>query len=433
MTSHQSRDNAALLERRRQLLGPAYRLFYDEPLHIVHGEGVWLTAADGRRYLDLYNNVPHVGHCRPEVVEAICRQAALLNTHTRYLHGTVLDYAERLLALLPADLDTVMFSCTGTEANELALRIAREVTGARGIIVTEFAYHGNSSLIADISTEDTPLERRPDYVVSVPFPDTYRGEHRGADAGERYAAHIDEAVALLASRGIRPAAFVVDTISSSSAVVEPPAGYLRHAAARARAAGALLVADEVQPGFGRTGRHFWGFEADGVTPDIVTMGKPMGNGHPLAATVARRELLVRFAQRTGYFNTFGGNPVSAAAGLAVLDVLEKDALQQNALDTGAHLRSQLEALADQFAVIGQVRGHGLFLAIDLVTDRDTREPATAQARALVNGLKQRGVLTNTIGPYANVLKLRPPMVFSPDNAATFLLAFTAALEEVTVS
>ena len=425
--------NAILLERRRRLLGPAYRLFYDEPLHIVRGDGVWLIADDGRRYLDLYNNVPHVGHCRPEVVEAICRQAAELNTHTRYLHTNVLDYAERLLELLPAELDTAMFSCTGTEANELALRIAREVTGERGIIVTEFAYHGNSQAVSEISTEDTPPERRPDCIATVPFPDDYRGEHRGTDAGDRYAEYIDRAVDELAARGIKPAAFVVDTISSSSGVVEPPAGYLHTAASRARAAGALFIADEVQPGFGRTGRNFWGFEAERVVPDIVTMGKPMGNGHPLAATVARRDLLESFAQRTGYFNTFGGNPVSAAAGLAVLDVLEKDQLQEKALQTGRYLRSCLEALAEDYMQIGDVRGHGLFIAIDLVSDRESRRPATTMAKAVVHCLKERGVLTNTIGPHANVLKLRPPMVFSRDNADTFLQAFAETLEAASAS
>ncbi len=419
----------SLKSRRERLLGPAYRLFYEEPLHLVKGEGAWLTAADGRRYLDLYNNVPHVGHCRPEVVEAICRQAATLNTHTRYLHETVLDYAERLLARFPSELDTVMFSCTGTEANELALRVAREATGRQGIVVTEFAYHGNSQLIADISTEDTPPARRPPYVATVPFPDTYRGEHRGADAGERYAAQVDVAVAELRRRGFEPAAFVVDTISSSSAVVESPPGFLAGAAARIRAAGGLFVADEVQPGFGRTGRHFWGFEADGLVPDIVTLGKPIGNGHPLAATVLRRDLAERFAAETGYFNTFGGNPVSAAAGLAVLDIVERDGLQAHALAVGRSLREGLAALAARFDLIGDVRGHGLFLAVELVEDRASRAPATARARAVVNALCRRGVLTNTIGPDDNVLKLRPPMVFSGADADLFLDAFAEALAE----
>lgn len=422
--------DAELLARRRRLLGPAYRLFYDEPLHIVRGEGAWLTAADGRRYLDLYNNVPHVGHCRAEVVAAIARQAAELNTHTRYLHETVLDYAERLLGTMPPELDTVMFSCTGSEANELALRIARAATGQEGVIVTEFAYHGNSRATAEISSEDTPPGRRPPHVATIPFPDTYRGAHRGYDAGECYAGYVDGAVRELQGRGVLPAAFVVDTISSASGVIEPPPGFLRAAAARARAAGALFLADEVQPGFGRTGRHFWGFTADGEVPDIVTLGKPMGNGYPLAATVARRELVERFAAESGYFNTFGGTPVAAAAGLAVLDVLERERLPQQALAVGRRLRDGLEALAGRHAAIGDVRGHGLFLGVDLVGDREARAPDGALAAAAVRGLRERGVLTNTIGPHANVLKLRPPMVFSASDADLFLTAFDEVLTEL---
>ncbi len=424
-------DRERMLRRRQQLLGPAYRLFYDEPLHIVRGDGVWLYAADGRRYLDMYNNVPHVGHCRPEVVEAICTQAAQLNTHTRYLHDNVLDYAERLLGKLPAQLNTAMFSCTGTEANELALRIARTVTGGTGIIVTEFSYHGNSQAIAEISTEDTPSDRRPPFVVTIPYPDAYRGAHRAADAGLLYAAYLDQALATLAERGIRPAAFVVDTISSSSGVVDVPAGFLDAAAQKARAAGALYIADEVQPGFGRTGRHFWGFEAAAAVPDIVTLGKPIGNGHPLAATIARRELLDVFAAQSGYFNTFGGNPVATAAGLAVLDVLERDQLQANALQVGEYLKAGLQELAATHDLIGEVRGHGLFLAVDLVTNRETRAPATAAARTVVRALKARGVLTNPIGEHSNILKLRPPMVFSQPNADLFLEAFRETLESNT--
>ncbi|MDZ7644672.1 MAG: aminotransferase class III-fold pyridoxal phosphate-dependent enzyme [Woeseiaceae bacterium] len=419
---------ADLLARRQRLLGPAYRLFYDEPVHIVRGEGAWLFDANDRRYLDLYNNVPHVGHSHPAVVAAICRQAGMLNTHTRYLHEGVLDYAARLTGLLPAGLDTAMFSCTGTEANELALRVARAATGREGVIVTEFAYHGNSTTIAAISTEDTPMDRRPGWVAAIPFPDAYRGEHRGKDAGLRYAEGIDAAVAELAGRGIRPAAFIVDTISSSSGVVEPPAGFLDEAARRARAAGALVIADEVQPGFGRTGRHFWGFDSDAVVPDIVTLGKPIGNGHPLAATVVRRELADAFAARDSYFNTFGGNPVSAAAGMAVLDVLERESLQQNAVQVGARLRAGLEALAARHEIIGDVRGHGLFIAVDLVSDRDSRTPAGEAADRIVNALRRRRVLTNTIGPYDNVLKLRPPMVLTAEQADMFLTEFEQVLQ-----
>ncbi len=422
-----SKDSAELLLRRRRLLGPAYRLFYEEPLHIVKGEGVWLTDAGGRRYLDMYNNVPHVGHCHPYVVEAIRRQLAVLNTHTRYLHENVVDYAERLLAKLPDALDVAMFSCSGSEANELGLRIARQVTGGTGIIVIENAYHGNTQATFEISTEDNLREDWPDYVLTVPAPDVYRGRYRDHDAADRYADHVLEALEVFAARGIRLAAFVIDTIASSSGVVSPPEGYLGKVAGIVRDAGGLFIADEVQPGFGRTGRHFWGFEADGLVPDIVTMGKPMGNGHPLAATVARRSLVERFSGKYGYFNTFGGNPVSAAAGLAVLEVVEQEDLQQNALHVGARLRSGLEQIATERALIGDVRGHGLFIAIELVEDRETRQPATAHANRIVNELKTRGILSNTIGPDGNVLKLRPPLVLTAENADYFLERFDEVL------
>jgi 4-aminobutyrate aminotransferase-like enzyme len=409
-----------LLERRRKLLGPAYSLFYKKPLHPVRGEGVWLYDADGRRYLDMYNNVPHVGHCHPRVVDAIARQGRLLNTHTRYLHELVLDYAERLVATLPDGLDVAMFSCTGTEANELALRIARSVTGGTGIIVTDYSYHGNSQAISEISTEYTRPGMLPAHVVCVPAPDTYRGRYRGADAAGRYAGHVEAAIETLASRGIRPAALVLDTIISSEGVVAVPRGYLSRAAACVRDAGGLFIADEVQPGLGRTGERFWGFELDDVVPDIVTMGKPMGNGHPLAATVMRSDIAEAFARQAHYFNTFGGNPVSAAAGLAVLDVLETEQLQQNALNVGGHLVRGLQRLAARHERIGDVRGSGFFLAVELVEDREGRKPATTYADQVVERLREEGVLTHTIGPDENILKLRPPMVLSEQDADMFL-------------
>ena len=405
-----------MLARRERLLGPAYRLFYDEPLHLVRGEGTWLFDAAGRKYLDMYNNVPHVGHCHPRVVEAICRQAGLLNTHTRYLHDNILECAERLTAKLPRELDTAMFCCTGSEANELALRIARTATGRRGIIVADYAYHGNTQAIYEITTSDIPAEDVPAYVVTVPAPDTYRGRHRGSDAGARYAAHVHDAIALLRSRGFEPAAFVIDTIVSSCGVVAPPPGYLAEVTAIVRAAGALFIADEVQPGFGRTGRHFWGFEADGLVPDIVTMGKPMGNGHPVSAIVARRDLVEDFGSKGDYFNTFGGNPVSCAAALAVLDVIEDQGLQRNALEVGEHIRAGLEQLAQTHRCIGDIRGTGLFLALELVSDRERRTPDGVLARSVVNDLRDRGVLTGVIGPDRNILKLRPPMVIGRADA-----------------
>jgi 4-aminobutyrate aminotransferase-like enzyme len=401
-------------------MGSAYRLFYDNPIHLVRGEGVWLFDADGNKYLDMYNNVPHVGHCHPRVVDAISRQASTLNTHTRYLHDNVLDLAERLTGKFSSDLDTAMFCCTGTEANELALRIARRCTGGTGIIVTDFAYHGNSQAIYEISTDSIPTADVPDYVVTVPAPDTYRGEHRGEDTGTRYAEYVRDAIALLESRGIKLAAFVIDTIISSSGVVSPPRGYLGRVAEIVRESSGLFVADEVQPGFGRTGMNFWGFEADGIAPDIVTMGKPMGNGHPLSAVVTSKDLVDRFSDYGRYFNTFGGNPVSCAAGLAVLDIIEEENLQQNALDVGQHLIDGLWKLADDHECIGDVRGTGLFLAVELVTDGKERAPATELTSRVVNELRNRGVLTGAIGPDANILKLRCPMVLTKDDSDYFL-------------
>jgi 4-aminobutyrate aminotransferase-like enzyme len=412
-------DIAAMTARRKQLLGSAYRLFYKEPVHIVRGEGVWLYDSDGRKYLDMYNNVPHVGHCHPRVVEALTKQIATLNTHTRYLHDNVLDFAERLTGKFPDELDTAMFSCTGSEANELALRIARSCTGGTGLIVTDFAYHGNTKAIYEISTEDIPADEVPDYVVTVPTPDVYRGEFRGEDAGEKYAESVRDALTLLERRGIKPAAFVIDTIVSSGGVIDTPPGYLGTIAAIVREAGALFVADEVQPGFGRTGRNFWGYEVDDFVPDIVTMGKPMGNGHPLAATVTRRELVDGFAATAHYFNTFGGNPVSCAAGLAVLDVIEQEDLQRNALETGLYLNGLLAELATRHEAIGDIRGDGLFKAVELVTSRSTREPDADLASTVVEALRKHGVLAGRIGMHDNILKLRPPMVFSRDNADYF--------------
>jgi len=421
---------AAMTERRIRLLGPAYRLFYEEPLHIVRGEGVWLYDDTGQRHLDMYNNVPHVGHCHPRVVEALTKQVTILNTHTRYLHDNVLDLAERLTGKLPAALDTAMFSCTGSEANELALRIARACSGGTGVIVTDHAYHGNSQATFEISTADIPVAEICDHVVTVPAPDIYRGQYRDDNAGLRYAEHVKNAVKTLESRGIKPAAFIVDTIFSSSGVIATPQGYLAKAAEIIRAAGGLFIADEVQPGFGRIGAHFWGFEADDVVPDIVTMGKPMGNGHPLAATVARKELVDTFSQHAHYFNTFGGNPVSCAVGLAVLDVIEQEKLQENALTTGMHLNAGLAELAARHHLIGDIRGAGLFKAVELVVDRESRQPASDLAARVVNGLRSRQILAGRTGKYDNILKLRPPMVFSKENADYFLQVFDEVLVDL---
>lgn len=416
---------AALRARRDRLLGPAYRLFYDEPLHVVRGEGVWLTDAGGDRYLDAYNNVASVGHCHPHVVGALARQAAVLNTHTRYLSEGVLDYAERLLATFPPEIGHVMFTCTGSEANDLALRVARTVTGGTGVIVTDWAYHGVTVALAEMSPSLGSAVRIGDHVRLVAPPDSYRGD---GDTGQAFAARVTAAIEDMRRHGIVPAALLVDTIFSSDGVFTDPAGFLAPAAAAMRAAGGLVIADEVQPGFGRTG-GMWGFARHGFVPDMVTMGKPMGDGHPIAGMAARPEVLAEFGRRTRYFNTFGGNPVSAAVGMAVLDVIEGEGLVAHARDTGAFLKQALQDLATRHAAIGDVRGAGLFLGVELVRDRATREPDGALASRVVNGLRRRRVLVSSCGRHGNVLKLRPPLVFTREHAEILVDALDRTLAD----
>ncbi|RCW63090.1 aspartate aminotransferase family protein [Pseudorhodoferax soli] len=402
---------ADLLARRARLLGPAYRLFYEEPFHPVRGDGVWLFDAAGTPWLDAYNNVVPLGHARPEVVEAIARQASVLNTHTRYLHEGILDYAERLLATMPPELGHATFTCTGSEANDLAMRIATAHTGGTGLIVTRFAYHGVTAAIACASPSLGQYVRIGDHVRLVDAP-------TGGDAetGKRFADGVRAAIADLQAHGLKPAALLVDTVFSSDGVFTAPAGFLREAVDAIHAAGGVFIADEVQPGFGRTGEAFWGFMRHGVVPDIVTMGKPMGNGHPVAGLTVRPEVMKAFGQASRYFNTFGGNPVSMAAASAVLDVIEQNDLQRNALNVGSYLREKLAALGQRHAIVGEARGAGLFIGLELVTDRATRAPATAQAAKVVNGLRQRQVLLSATGPDANVLKIRPPLVFQREHA-----------------
>lgn len=422
-------DPQSLLARRARVL-PALIHFYDRPLHPLSGRGSWLVDVTGRAYLDAYNNVPHVGHCHPAVVAAIARQAATLNTNTRYLDTTVLDYAERLIASLPEPLDVCLFVCSGSEANDLAWRIAKLHTGQRGALVVAGAYHGTTDAIADLSpSELRPGEAPPSHVRVLPAPDDYRGPYRRGQPGlgERYASAADDAIASLRDDGLAPAAFFVDPLLASSGILMPPQEYLKGVFARVRAAGGLCVADEVQSGFGRTGDHFWGFEAAGVVPDLVTLGKPIGNGHPLAAVVTRSSIARSLAERGEFFSTFGGNPVSCAAGLAVLDVLEREGLRENARRVGALLRTGLETLAERHAWIGDVRGRGLFVGVELVRDRSSLEPAPQETHALLERLREDGVLVGSDGPHANVVKIRPPLVFSASDAARLLDAFDRAL------
>ena len=407
-------DTSALLARRTRLLGPAYRLFYEEPLHLVRGEGVWLYDTQGKRYLDAYNNVASVGHAHPHVTEAIARQASTLNTHTRYLHTGILDYAERLLAHMPPALGHAMFTCSGSEANDLALRIARTHTGGQGLIITRYAYHGVTAALAEASPSLGALMRLGDTVRTVPAPPPAGQDP--AEVGRRFAQGVREAIADLAAAGMRPAALIVDTVFSSDGVYSAPAGFLQEAVQAVRDAGGLFIADEVQPGFGRTGEAFWGFARHGLVPDIVTLGKPMGNGHPVAGLAVQPGVLAAFAATCRYFNTFGGNPVSMAAAGAVLDVIERESLQANALSVGIYLRERLTALRLRHPQVGEVRGAGLFVGLALRQHDGAGPPPTTLATRVVNALRQRGVLLSATGPAADILKIRPPLVFQHTHA-----------------
>jgi 4-aminobutyrate aminotransferase-like enzyme len=431
-------NESELLKRRRRALAPAYELFYDEPVHLVRGEGVWLFDADGRRYLDCYNNVASVGHCHPRVVEAIATQAGLLNTHTRYLHEKVVELAERLGAKFSEKLSACWFVCTGTEANDLATQIARTVTGHTGMVVSEGSYHGNSDLVLKLSTSSYPAKDRPDWLAAAAAPDTYRGPFRaGSETGgdealaEHYAASVTEGVEGLAARGHRPAAMLVDSSWDDNGLLIPPTGYLARAASIVRDAGGLFIADEVQAGYCRLGDTWWGHERYDVVPDIVVLGKPMGGGHPVAAVVSTPEIAAAFGEQVDYFNTFGGNPVSAAAALAVLDVIDEEGLHENARQVGRHLEQGLATLASDHEIIGHVQGSGLFWGIDLVSDRESRRPIDrAAAKHLVTAIRRAGVLMGLMGSHGNVLKLRPPLPFSRDNADHALEVVDACLRAI---
>jgi 4-aminobutyrate aminotransferase-like enzyme len=420
--------------RRAKLFGPAMSpLFYRRPLHLDRGDGAWLYDTDGRSYLDGYNNVPVVGHSHPRVVAAISRQAAKLNTNTRYLHESALELAERLITTLPAGLDTVMFVNSGSEANDLAWRLAKSVTGGTGATVTRFAYHGVTEAIAQMSPEEWRTPEPPDHVALLEAPDGYRGRFRYEDHSWplRYATSIDEALAALAARGHRPAAMFIDSGFTSDGILTPPPSYLQEVCLRWRAAGGLFVADEVQVGFARTGANFWGFQLHGLTPDIVTLGKPMGNGHPVAAVITRSDIAAQFAHQTAWFSTFGGNPVAAEAALAVLDVIEEEGLMRNAQVVGDLMHAELEALSERHPLIGEVRSRGLLIGVDLVRDRTTREPAPAAD--IVNAMRERGVLIGATGPGSNVLKIRPPLVLTAAEARQLVGILEQVLEQLALT
>ena len=425
-----SEQERRLIERRARLLGPAYRLFYERPLHTVRGEGVWLYDNQGKRYLDAYNNVASVGHCHPRVVQAIASQAAVLNTHTRYLQEGILDYAEDLLATFPEGLDQVMFTCTGSEANDLALRIARQYTGGTGVIITRFAYHGVTGTISELSPSLGAGITLPAHARTVRAPDAYR---LGAEnVGKLFADDVRAAIADLRANGIKPAALLFDGIFASDGVLADPAGFLAEAVKVAQDEGLLYIADEVQSGFARTGDAMWGFQRHGVQPDLVTLGKPMGNGQPIAGVVVRPEILESFGREVRYFNTFGGNPVSCAAAQAVLDVIRDEQLQERSQRIGAFMLQGIRQLAERHELIGDVRGAGLFLGVELVTDRAAKTPAANQTRQVVNAMRERGVLISAAGPLENILKIRPLLAFEQEHAELFIDCLDKALKDVTV-
>ena len=411
----------AIIQKRKKSLNPALSLSYDNPLHIVRGLGQFLYDPEGTAYLDCVNNVCHVGHSHPRVVAALSAQAAALNTNTRYLHENIVRLAERLTATLPAPLSVCFFVNSGSEANDLALRLARAYTGQKDMLVLDGAYHGNLSSLIDISPykfDGKGGAGAPDWVHPLTLPCAYRGIYRNDDAPvTRYAADAQMEIDAVEAAGRGVAAYISESIIGTGGQVVFPDGYLAAIYGRVRAAGGVCIADEVQHGFGRFGTHFWGFQSHGVVPDIVTMGKPFGNGHPLAALVTTPEIAAAFNNGMEYFNTFGGNPVSSAVGLAVLDVIEDESLQKNALHVGRFLKEGLLELRERYPLIGDVRGEGLFLGIELVRDRSTLEPATAKAHQLVEELKNRQILLSVDGPLHNIIKIKPPMVFTQADAA----------------
>ena len=418
---------AALVERRMKTFGASSVLFYREPLKMVRAEGAYLYASDGRRYLDFYNNVPTVGHSHPKVVEAVCKQLAEINIHSRYLHDTVHDYAEKLLATFPPELSNIVFTCTGSESNDLALRIAKKASGGTGFIVTETAYHGNTAAVTEISPSSYKTGAPPPHVRTVPAPDPRRFSGK---PGTGFAKVVRDAIAAMQADGIRLAGLIADSIFSSDGVFADPRGFLAPAVKAVRKAGGLFIADEVQPGFGRTGSGMWGFARHGVQPDLVTMGKPMGNGYPIAGVVTSPALLSAFAEDFGYFNTFAASPAAAAAGFAVLEVIQQEGLIENASVVGAHLGGHLLELSTRYPVISAVRGAGLYLGVEFSHDGNATTPDAELATAMINGLRERDILIGAAGRFGNVLKIRPPLCVTKANADELAGRIEEVLAEV---
>ena len=424
-----------LLAQRRECLSPSLSVAYEDPLVILRGSGTFLYDAQGNAHLDCVNNICHVGHSHPAVVNAAARQAELLNTNTRYLHPLLVNYAQRIADLMPDPLQVVFFVNSGTEANELAVRLARTYTGRRDAVVVSDGYHGHSSTLINLS----PYKHNgpgghgpPEWVHTVPAPNPYRGAHQGrtVECGRAYAQYVADVCAHLTALGRGPAFFMAEPILGCGGQVVPPPGWLKNAYAHIRGVGGLCIADEIQVGFGRVGGHMWAFQGQDVVPDIVTLGKPMGNGHPIGAVVTTREIAETFANGMEFFSSFGGNPVSCAVGMAVLDVIEKEGLQAHAHHMGDFLARGFQTLAEQHAAIGDIRGQGLFMGIELVRDPLTREPAREEAAELVKALRRDRILVSLEGPDHNVIKLKPPLPFGETEANLLLAAFDRALSQL---
>lgn len=419
-------ETRQLTDKRSKILGESYRLFYRNPVHLVRGQGQYLWDAAGNQYLDVYNNVASIGHCHPAVIAAVNEQMQQLNTHTRYLHENILNYTEDLLQTVPAEIDRAMYMCTGSEANDLAVRIAREFSGGTGIIVSQEAYHGTSDLTSGCSPALGTGQALASTTRLVPAPDAYRVD--AADLGDWFAHQIQLQIDDMTAHGIKFAGFMADSIFSSDGVMPNPVGFLKKAVDVVHANGGIFIADEVQPGFARTGDAFWGFARHGVVPDVITTGKPMGNGIPVSGLLAKSHVLAAFSDQIPYFNTFGGNPVSMAAAQAVLNVIKEEGLQAHSKKVGALLQAELTKLMDKHDCVGDVRGAGLFIGFELVKDPSTKAPDKALALNLIEELRNtHRVLTSVAGPYGNVLKLRPPLAFQEKDIDWLVGALDQAL------
>ncbi len=422
-----------IVDERRKRLGKSLSISYKKPLKIIRGAMQYLFDEDGSTYLDCVNNVCHVGHCHPHVVRAVREQMPVLNTNTRFLHDNLVNYARRLADTFPDPLNVCFFVNSGSEANELAIRLARTHTNDKELIILDHAYHGNTSLLVDISPykyNGAGGKGPGPFTHKAVMPDLYRGPYREDDtqAVKKYAGHVEEIINELSAEN-KTASFMGESLLGCGGQIVLPEGYLKEVYKLVRQAGGVCIADEVQVGFGRVGEKFWAFELQDVVPDIVSLGKPIGNGHPLAAVVTTEEIADSFNNGMEFFNTFGGNPVSCAAGLAVLDVIENENLQANALKAGNHLLEGLKGLQEKYKIIGDVRGKGLFVGVELVKDRENRQPAAQEASLIIEKMKDRGILISTDGPDNNVLKLKPPIVFDMKNAEQVVNELDSVLKE----